>query len=159
MTAGGGFAYVGAMHDSFPQALELSKMGYNAFALIYRPDDPYRDLAQAITYIYDHAAELEVDPGNYSLWGGSAGARMAATLGNAENLRTLTARTDIPQAANDQIRLFDMKAVYRVSKCICIRCTHIRLCWDKRQHCQCKNDAKSSGRFAKTWNSHRIPCL
>ena len=99
MTAGGGFAYVGAMHDSFPQALELSKMGYNAFALIYRPDDPYRDLAQAITYIYDHAAELEVDPGNYSLWGGSAGARMAATLGNAENLRTLTARTDIPQAA------------------------------------------------------------
>lgn len=99
MNAGGGFAYVGAMHDSFPQALELSKMGYNASALIYRPDDPYRDLAQAITYIYDHAAELEVDPGNYSLWGGSAGARMAATLGNAENLRTLTARTDIPQAA------------------------------------------------------------
>lgn len=35
--AGGGFAYVGAMHDSFPHALELSKMGYNAFALIYRP--------------------------------------------------------------------------------------------------------------------------
>ena len=28
--AGGGFAYVGAMHDSFPHALELSKMGYNA---------------------------------------------------------------------------------------------------------------------------------
>ena len=45
MTAGGGFAYVGALHDSFPQALELSKMGYNASALIYRPDDPYRDLA------------------------------------------------------------------------------------------------------------------
>ena len=35
--AGGGFAYVGAMHDSFPHALELSKMGYNAFAIIYRP--------------------------------------------------------------------------------------------------------------------------
>ena len=35
--AGGGFAYIGAMHDSFPHALELSKMGYNAFALIYRP--------------------------------------------------------------------------------------------------------------------------
>ena len=29
--AGGGFAYVGAMHDSFPHALELSKKGYNAF--------------------------------------------------------------------------------------------------------------------------------
>ena len=36
-SAGGGFAYVGAMHDSFPHALELSKRGYNAFALIYRP--------------------------------------------------------------------------------------------------------------------------
>ena len=35
--AGGGFAYVGAMQDSFPHALELSKLGYNAFALIYRP--------------------------------------------------------------------------------------------------------------------------
>lgn len=25
------------MHDTFPHALELSKKGYNAFALIYRP--------------------------------------------------------------------------------------------------------------------------
>ena len=33
--AGGGFAFVGAMHDSFPHALQLSKKGYNAFALIY----------------------------------------------------------------------------------------------------------------------------
>ena len=39
--AGGAFAYVGAMHDSFPHALELSKLGYNAFALIYRPDHAY----------------------------------------------------------------------------------------------------------------------
>lgn len=31
--AGGGFAYVGAMQDSFPHALKLSKLGYNAFAL------------------------------------------------------------------------------------------------------------------------------
>lgn len=35
--AGGGFAYVGAMQDSCPHALEISKRGYNAFALIYRP--------------------------------------------------------------------------------------------------------------------------
>ena len=35
--AGGAFAYVGAMQDSFPHALGLSKKGYNAFALIYRP--------------------------------------------------------------------------------------------------------------------------
>lgn len=99
MNAGGGFSYVGAMHDSFPHALEVSKMGYNAFALIYRPDSPYEDLAAAITYITDHAEELEVDPTGYSLWGGSAGARMAATLGNADYLEQLTGRQDMDQAA------------------------------------------------------------
>lgn len=49
--AGGGFAYVGAMHDSFPHSLELCRAGYTAFALIYRPDDPYSDLARAISFI------------------------------------------------------------------------------------------------------------
>lgn len=97
--AGGGFSYVGAMHDSFPHALELSKLGYNAFALIYRPGDAYEDLARAIAYICDHADELGVSRTGYSLWGGSAGARMAATLGNSANLRSLTGRTDIPQAS------------------------------------------------------------
>ncbi len=97
--AGGAFAYVGAMHDSFPHALELSKLGYNAFALIYRPDDAYEDLAQAITYIHDHADELGVSASGYSLWGGSAGARMAAVLGNADYLYQLTGREDIPQAS------------------------------------------------------------
>ena len=82
--AGGGFAYVGAMHDSFPHALELSKKGYNAFALIYRPDaqSACEDLARAIAFVFEHAEELEVDTDCYSLWGGSAGARMAAWLGS-----------------------------------------------------------------------------
>lgn len=97
--AGGAFAYVGAMHDSFPHSLEIARSGCNAFALIYRPDEPYEDLARAIAYIHDHATELGVNPDGYSLWGGSAGARMAATLGNGSYLRQLTGRTDIPQAA------------------------------------------------------------
>ena len=82
--AGGGFAYVGAMHDSFPHALELSKMGYNAFALIYRPgaQTACEDLAQAIAFLHEHADELQIDVTDYSLWGGSAGARMAAWLGS-----------------------------------------------------------------------------
>lgn len=82
--AGGGFAYVGAMQDSFPHALELSKRGYNAFALIYRPgaQTACEDLARAISFIFEHAEELEVDTDCYSLWGGSAGARMAAWLGS-----------------------------------------------------------------------------
>lgn len=82
--AGGGFAYVGAMQDSFPQALELSKKGYNAFALIYRPgaQTACEDLARAIAFIHENADELQVDVSDYSLWGGSAGARMAAWLGS-----------------------------------------------------------------------------
>lgn len=82
-SVGGGFAYVGAMQDSFPHALELSEMGYNAFALIYRPgaQTACEDLARALSFIFNHAEELEVDTDSYSLWGGSAGARMAAWLG------------------------------------------------------------------------------
>ena len=82
--AGGGFAYVGAMHDSFPHALELSKKGYNAFALIYRPgaQTACEDLARAIAFLHEHADELQIDMTDYSLWGGSAGARMAAWLGS-----------------------------------------------------------------------------
>lgn len=82
VNAGGGFAYVAAMHDSFPHALKLSKKGYNAFALIYRPgwDTAVEDLARAISFIFEHAEELEIDTDCYSLWGGSAGGRMTAYL-------------------------------------------------------------------------------
>ena len=50
VNAGGGFAFVGAMQDSFPHALVLSQKGYNAFALIYRPEarTACEDLARAI---------------------------------------------------------------------------------------------------------------
>ncbi len=83
-SAGGAFAYVGAMQDSFPHALELSKRGYNAFALIYRPgaQTACEDLARAISFIFANADELGVSTECYSLWGGSAGARMAAWLGS-----------------------------------------------------------------------------
>lgn len=82
--AGGGFCFVGAMQDSFPHALTLAKKGYNAFALIYRPggQTACEDLARAIAFVFDHAEELQVDVNGYSLWGGSAGARMAAWLGS-----------------------------------------------------------------------------
>ena len=73
------------MHESFPHALELSKKGYNSFALVYRSGGAQpacEDLARAIQFIFDHADELQVDTECYSLWGGSAGARMAAYLGS-----------------------------------------------------------------------------
>ena len=76
--------YVGAMQDSFPHALKLSKKGYNAFALIYRPgaQTACEDLARAIAFLHEHESELQIDMSDYSLWGGSAGARMAAWLGS-----------------------------------------------------------------------------
>jgi hypothetical protein len=37
-------------------------------------------LAAAISYIFANAATLDVDTHGYSLWSGSAGARMAARL-------------------------------------------------------------------------------
>jgi len=84
VNAGGGFVFVGAMHDSFPHALELSKKGYNAFTLIYRPgaNTGCEDLARAIAFLHKNAAKLEIDMKDYSLWGGSAGARLAAWLGS-----------------------------------------------------------------------------
>lgn len=82
--AGGGFMYVAGIHDSFPHALELSKLGYNAFALIYRPgaQTACEDLARAIAFLHEHEDELQIGMTDYSLWGGSAGARMAAWLGS-----------------------------------------------------------------------------
>lgn len=90
VSAGGGFYYVAALHDSLPHALAISRAGYNAFALIYRPDHAYEDLGKALDYIYEHAEGLQVSRENYSLWGGSAGARMAITLGNLQGLRRFT---------------------------------------------------------------------
>lgn len=83
VSAGGGFAYVAAMHDSFPHCLHLSRSGVNGFAVIYRPDAQLacEDLARAVSFIFEHADELSVDTSGYSLWGGSAGARMAAYVG------------------------------------------------------------------------------
>lgn len=97
--AGGGFAYVGAMHDSFPHALELSKKGYNAFALIYRPgaQTACEDLARAIRFIFENAETLEVDTSDYSLWGGSAGGRMAAWVGSYGT--AAFGETDLPRPA------------------------------------------------------------
>lgn len=83
---GGGFAYVGSVHEGFPYATEISKAGYNAFVLKYRVGSgggvATEDLAAALSYIFRNANALGVGTGNYSLWGSSAGARMAAAIGS-----------------------------------------------------------------------------
>ena len=83
---GGGFAYVGSVHEGFPYADEISKRGFNAFVLKYRAGQGGRiateDLAAALTYIFRNAGGLGVTTAGYSLWGSSAGARMAAAIGS-----------------------------------------------------------------------------
>jgi len=83
---GGGFSYVGSLHEGFPYAMEINKAGYNAFVLKYRVGEggtvATQDLAAAISYIVRNAQTLRVSTKGYSLWGSSAGARMAASIGS-----------------------------------------------------------------------------
>jgi acetyl esterase/lipase len=86
ISPGGGFSYVGSVHEGFPYAAEISARGYNAFVLRYRAGDggavATEDLAAAISYIFRNAKALGVGTRDYSLWGSSAGARMAAAIGS-----------------------------------------------------------------------------
>ena len=86
ISPGGGFSYVGSVHEGFPYAVAISKQGYNAFVLRYRAGSggavATRDLAAAISYVFRNAKALGVGIEGYSLWGSSAGARMAAAIGS-----------------------------------------------------------------------------
>ncbi len=80
---GGGFSYVGSLHEGFPLAQRISELGLNAFVIRYRiGSERYatEDLAAAIAYIFRNAETLGVGTRDYSLWGGSAGARMAGNI-------------------------------------------------------------------------------
>jgi acetyl esterase/lipase len=83
---GGGFSYVASVHEGFPYAVEINEHGFNAFVLKYRAGQGGRiateDLAAALTYIFRNAGRLDVATTDYSLWGSSAGARMAAAIGS-----------------------------------------------------------------------------
>ena len=61
---GGGFSYVGSVHEGFPYAVEIRSKGYNAFVLKYRVGQggtvATQDLAAAISYIFENADTLRV---------------------------------------------------------------------------------------------------
>ncbi len=88
---GGGFSYVGSVHEGFPYAAAISDTGYNAFVLKYRAGYggtvATQDLAAAISYIFKNANTLGVSTNSYSLWGSSAGARVVAAVGSHGNAR------------------------------------------------------------------------
>lgn len=87
IAAGGGFSYVGSIHEGFPYAQAINDHGHHAFVLNYRigggGQPAAEDLAAAIDYVFANADTLDVDTDAYALWGSSAGARMAANLGSS----------------------------------------------------------------------------
>lgn len=80
---GGGFSYVGSLHEGFPLARRISELGFNAFVIRYRIGSEQlatSDLVEAIAFIFRNAELLKVSTKDYSVWGGSAGARMAGNV-------------------------------------------------------------------------------
>jgi acetyl esterase/lipase len=74
------------VHEGLPYALAINRHGFNAFVLRYRVGRggtaATEDLAAALSAIFRQAAALQVRTEGYSLWGSSAGARMAAAIGS-----------------------------------------------------------------------------
>ena len=72
-----------------PPNLPLNRVaaqGYNAFVVKYRAgaggQAATQDMARAVAFVRENAAALKVNPNGYSVWGASAGARMAAAIGS-----------------------------------------------------------------------------
>jgi acetyl esterase/lipase len=86
VSPGGGFAYVGSVHEGFPYAVEINRQGFNVFVLKYRVGQGGRvateDLAAGLSFVFKNRETLDVGTDGYSLWGSSAGARMAAFIGS-----------------------------------------------------------------------------
>lgn len=89
---GGGFAYVGSLHEGFPYAVEISNRGYNAFVLKYRAGRggtvATEDLAAALSYIFRNADALGVTTAGYSLWGAAASGRSRSKARARERRRS-----------------------------------------------------------------------
>lgn len=79
---GGGFSYVGSLHEGFPLARVIRDQGFNVLVLRYRVDErkATEDLAAATSYVFRNAKALGVGTRGYSLWGASAGARMVGNI-------------------------------------------------------------------------------
>lgn len=80
---GGGFSYVGSLHEGFPLAAKIRESGLNAFVIRYRLGSEQfatSDLAAAIAFVFRNSELLKVSTKDYSVWGGSAGARMAGNI-------------------------------------------------------------------------------
>lgn len=87
LCAGGAYFAVCTMVESLPTARHFLEKGYQVFLLTYRVGEPcvtprsIDDLARAIKYLCDHAAELNVDSERIVIGGYSAGANLISSFG------------------------------------------------------------------------------
>lgn len=84
---GGGYGDVCSLIEGFPVALQLNRMGYNAFVGLYRIagqahyPNPQDDVAKMLSFIFENAPALGVNAQNYAVCGFSAGGHLAASWG------------------------------------------------------------------------------
>ena len=90
---GGGYDYC-SDRESVPVAMRFAGYGVQAFVLYYNCKTPFPtnllELAQAVRYVREHAAEYEIDPNRIAVCGFSAGAHLAGSLAVYWNRPLLT---------------------------------------------------------------------
>ena len=85
IVSGGGFVCIDTTHEGMPIGKELYEKGYTIFLLTYRLKEKAHlnnttvDINKAIYFIMENADRLNVDPNDFILIGGSAGAYIAAS--------------------------------------------------------------------------------
>lgn len=84
---GGGYFNVCSFVEGFPIAMRCRELGVSAFVLKYRCSsaahcpNPQEDVAQAVRFITEHAAEFGLEGTDYAVCGFSAGGHLAASFG------------------------------------------------------------------------------
>lgn len=88
--AGGGYESVCSFVEAFPVAQRLNELGYHAFVVNYRVGkdaaypNPMDDLANAISYVLNHAGDFNVEKEDYAVMGFSAGGHLAGSFGTEQ---------------------------------------------------------------------------
>lgn len=87
MVSGGGLNSVCHSHEGLPMSKYFYKQGFDIILLTYSInkdaywDSTNIDLASCVKFIFDHKDELNIDPDDYVILGGSAGGFIAAEFG------------------------------------------------------------------------------
>ncbi len=110
-----------------------------------------QDLARAIAFIFKHQKNLQVSRRAYSLWGASAGARMAAAIGSHGPDTFGGAVQERPCCV---VMLYTGHADY-----VCQRARHLRRCRGKRPDLAAAGHAPAGQRPGGSRNAGGVLCV